>query len=66
MVVFQVNLVVNCDLPQHHDSHRADTETYLHRIGRCGRFGRTGNAINIVDGTEDLRILKEIEDHFGE
>ncbi|KAK3853666.1 hypothetical protein Pcinc_039805 [Petrolisthes cinctipes] len=63
--VESVNLVVNYDLPQHYDSSRADTETYLHRIGRCGRFGKTGNAINIVDGIDDLRILKEIEDHFG-
>ncbi|KAK4314555.1 hypothetical protein Pmani_014159 [Petrolisthes manimaculis] len=63
--VESVNLVVNYDLPQHYDSRRADTETYLHRIGRCGRFGKTGNAINIVDGIDDLRILKEVEDHFG-
>ncbi|KAK8740026.1 hypothetical protein OTU49_003333, partial [Cherax quadricarinatus] len=60
-----VNLVVNYDLPVLHGSFRADCETYLHRIGRTGRFGKTGNAINIVDGQDDLRLLREIEDHFN-
>ncbi|XP_071545804.1 DEAD-box helicase Dbp80 [Panulirus ornatus] len=60
-----VNLVVNYDLPQMFGSHKADCETYLHRIGRTGRFGKTGNAINIVDGQDDLRLLREIEQHFN-
>ena len=37
--VLQVSLVVNFDLPLN-ENHQADTETYLHRIGRTGRFGR--------------------------
>lgn len=63
--VDSVNLVVNYDLPRLHGTSKADCETYLHRIGRTGRFGKTGNAINIVDGKEDLRLLREIEDHFN-
>ncbi|KAG7167252.1 DEAD-box helicase Dbp80-like [Homarus americanus] len=60
-----VNLVVNYDLPHVYGSGKADCETYLHRIGRTGRFGKTGNAINIVDGQDDLRLLREIEQHFN-
>lgn len=57
--------MVNYDLPRLHGTSKADCETYLHRIGRTGRFGKTGNAINIVDGKEDLRLLREIEEHFS-
>lgn len=57
--------MVNYDLPQMYGSSKADCETYLHRIGRTGRFGKTGNAINIVDGQDDLRLLREIEQHFS-
>ncbi|KAK7066548.1 ATP-dependent RNA helicase ddx25 [Halocaridina rubra] len=60
-----VSLVVNYDLPVLHGTNRADCDTYLHRIGRTGRFGKTGNAINIVDGQEDLKLIREIESHFG-
>lgn len=63
--LFQVNLVVNYDLPRLYGTSKADCDTYLHRIGRTGRFGKTGNAINIVDGREDLRLLREIENHFS-
>lgn len=63
--VDSVNLVVNYDLPRLYGTSRADCDTYLHRIGRTGRFGKTGNAINIVDGREDLRLLREIEQHFN-
>nr|CAD7259269.1 unnamed protein product [Timema shepardi] len=63
--VEQVTIVVNYDLPI--DLHRQpDCETYLHRIGRTGRFGKSGIAINLVDGSESVSILKEIEKHFGE
>ncbi|XP_071700612.1 DEAD-box ATP-dependent RNA helicase 38-like [Rutidosis leptorrhynchoides] len=38
---YQVNLVVNYDLPVRHESpSEPDYEVYLHRIGRVGRFGR--------------------------
>lgn len=60
----QVTIVVNFDLPM--DMHRkADCETYLHRIGRTGRFGKAGLAINLVDSSESMAVLKEIEEHFG-
>lgn len=61
----QVTIVVNFDLPMDQQG-RADCETYLHRIGRTGRFGKAGLAINLVEGPQSKRILKEIEDHFGE
>ncbi|MCL4134219.1 UNVERIFIED_CONTAM: hypothetical protein GTU68_015793 [Idotea baltica] len=62
--VEQVTLVVNYDLPELNRT--ADCETYLHRIGRTGRFGKTGNAINIVDGEDAFRLLRQIEKHFSE
>ena len=45
--LYQVNLVVNYDLPvvydnQTHYQTQPDNEVYLHRIGRAGRFGRKG------------------------
>lgn len=60
----QVTVVVNFDLPVDQKS-RADCETYLHRIGRTGRFGKSGLAINMVDGERTMRLLREIESHFG-
>jgi len=62
--VEQVTLVVNFDLPVNQNGD-ADCETYLHRIGRTGRFGKSGLAINMVDGSQSLAVLKEIERHFG-
>ena len=62
--VEQVTLVVNFDLPANQYS-RADCETYLHRIGRTGRFGKSGVAINFVSDEKDMKILNEIENHFG-
>ena len=62
--VEQVTLVVNFDLPVDL-SGRADCETYLHRIGRTGRFGKSGVAINFVSNERDMRVLQEIERHFG-
>lgn len=49
----RVNLVVNCDLPQH-------AHTYLHRVGRTGRFGTLGIAISIVNGDTDMSLLQAI------
>ena len=62
--VEQVTLVVNFDMPVDM-SGRADCETYLHRIGRTGRFGKSGVAINFVMHDKDMRVLREIERHFG-
>ncbi|KAL8720551.1 MAG: hypothetical protein Q9225_002597 [Loekoesia sp. 1 TL-2023] len=66
--VQSVSLVINYkDLPDMApiDHNRADTQTYLHRIGRTGRFGRIGVSISFMYGRRDWRILKEIEDYFG-
>jgi translation initiation factor 4A len=52
----QISLVINYELP-------SQRENYIHRIGRSGRFGRKGVAINLV-GTEEMKILKEIEEHY--
>lgn len=59
-----VTVVVNFDLPVTVDW-KPDCETYLHRIGRTGRFGKSGLAINMVDSTQTMNILKAIEKHFG-
>uniref|UniRef100_A0A3P8UHP7 RNA helicase n=1 Tax=Amphiprion percula TaxID=161767 RepID=A0A3P8UHP7_AMPPE len=55
--VEQVSLVVNFDLPVDLDGN-ADSETYLHRIGRTGRFGRQGFAVNMVDSKHNRKIRK--------
>ncbi len=47
------------------DHNRADTQTYLHRIGRTGRFGRVGVSISLMSGQRDYRMLRQIEDYFG-
>lgn len=62
--VEQVSLVVNFDLPVDLDGN-ADSETYLHRIGRTGRFGRQGFAVNMVDSKHSMDIINQIEMHFN-
>ena len=49
----QLPLVVNYELP-------TNAEDYVHRIGRTGRAGASGEAISLVDGEEERRLL-EIE-----
>ncbi|XP_065060964.1 ATP-dependent RNA helicase DDX19A-like [Rhopilema esculentum] len=61
--VEQVTIVVNYDIPVN-QSNRPDFETYLHRIGRTGRFGKKGLAINFVDGTRSMNMVKQISEHF--
>ncbi|KAI4262966.1 MAG: hypothetical protein L6R42_001863 [Xanthoria sp. 1 TBL-2021] len=65
--VQSVSLVINYDLPDlaPHAHHRADTQTYLHRIGRTGRFGRIGVSISLISGQRDVMIMNEIENYFG-
>ncbi|KAL8770618.1 MAG: hypothetical protein Q9209_003686 [Squamulea sp. 1 TL-2023] len=65
--VQSVSLVINYDLPDLAPSahHRADTQTYLHRIGRTGRFGRIGVSISLISGQRDVMIMNEIENYFG-
>jgi superfamily II DNA/RNA helicase len=57
MILFQVSLVINYDLPR-------NLENYIHRIGRSGRFGRKGVAINFVT-QEDTRALRELEQFYN-
>lgn len=61
--VEQVTIVVNFDLPVDVGGN-ADCETYLHRIGRTGRFGKSGLAINLVDSSHSMNVLRDIEAHF--
>lgn len=62
-----VAMVVNFDLPVKRMGQKIapDTETYLHRIGRCGRFGRRGTAINFIEKPDDFKILDDIEKHYS-
>ncbi|XP_050430963.1 ATP-dependent RNA helicase DDX19A-like [Adelges cooleyi] len=60
----QVTIVINFDLPMNVDR-EPDYDTYLHRIGRTGRFGKRGIAINLLNGGNDLIIMKRIEAHFS-
>jgi superfamily II DNA/RNA helicase len=57
---------VNYDLPMHPINKSADTETYIHRIGRTGRFGKKGTAINFVSNDLDLRLIREIEREYNQ
>ena len=38
-----ISLVINMDMPIIYENYACDTDTYLHRIGRCARFGDAGN-----------------------
>ena len=49
----QLPLVINYELPTH-------AEDYVHRIGRTGRAGASGEAVSLVDGEEERRLV-EIE-----
>ena len=44
---------------------KPDFETYLRRIGRTGRFGKNGIAVNFIDGSRSMNVMKKIEEHFG-
>ncbi len=57
-----IQLVINFDVPM--KSHKAEPETYLHRIGRAGRFGTPGIAVTLYDRDEDKRAFDEIVAHF--
>lgn len=62
-----VAVVVNYDIPitKAGNQFLADTQTYLHRIGRCSRFGRRGTAINLLETPEDFRYLQDIETFYS-
>ncbi|KAF5269968.1 hypothetical protein FQR65_LT05767 [Abscondita terminalis] len=53
-----VNLVINYDLP-------ADSETYLHRMGRSGRYGSSGICITIASKGKELIELQHILGDVG-
>jgi superfamily II DNA/RNA helicase len=46
----QLPLVINFELPTH-------AEDYVHRIGRTGRAGASGEAVSLVDGEEERRLV---------
>eukprot|EP00124_Ichthyophonus_hoferi_P001009 Ihof_evm4s45 gene=Ihof_evmTU4s45 len=62
--ISQVNVVINYDIPIHWDTRRADSETYLHRIGRTGRFGRRGLGINFCYDSRSRDAMRDIEKFF--
>jgi superfamily II DNA/RNA helicase len=49
--VERISHVINFDPP-------ADSETYVHRIGRTGRAGRTGIGITLVDSAQHGEVSK--------
>jgi ATP-independent RNA helicase DbpA len=53
-----LELVVNYDMP-------AQTETYVHRIGRTGRAGKAGMAVLIADPRDSMKI-QEFEKAVGQ
>lgn len=62
----KVNVVINYDMP-------ADSDSYLHRVGRAGRFGTKGLAITFCapaaekpkEGEKsDDEVLKSVQDRF--
>uniref|UniRef100_A0A5S6R3E2 RNA helicase n=1 Tax=Trichuris muris TaxID=70415 RepID=A0A5S6R3E2_TRIMR len=59
-----VNLVVNYDVPMLSDG-SADFKSYLHRIGRSGRFGMSGVALTFVQSESEVRLVRDIGNHFG-
>lgn len=53
-----VDLVVNLDLP-------ADSQTYVHRVGRTARAGKSGKAVSFVT-QYDVEIWLRIENALGQ
>merc|ERR1711865_288019 len=53
----RVNVVVNYDMP-------ADSDSYLHRVGRAGRFGTKGLALTFTSTDEDAEVLKAVQSRF--
>eukprot|EP00928_Gymnodinium_smaydae_P019131 TRINITY_DN1730_c0_g1_i1.p1 TRINITY_DN1730_c0_g1~~TRINITY_DN1730_c0_g1_i1.p1 ORF type:complete len:440 (+),score=142.91 TRINITY_DN1730_c0_g1_i1:123-1442(+) len=57
MDVERVNIVINFDMP-------ADSDAYLHRVGRAGRFGTKGLAISFVGDDEDQKVMSSVQSRF--
>lgn len=53
----KINIVFNFDMP-------AESDSYLHRVGRAGRFGTKGLAITFVETEEDKKVLEDIQKRF--
>lgn len=53
----KINLVINYDMP-------ADSDSYLHRVGRAGRFGTKGLAITFCSDDEDKKVLDSVQSRF--
>merc|ERR1712085_69265 len=53
----RVNIVINYDMP-------ADSDSYLHRVGRAGHFGTKGLALTFVSTDEDSDVLKKVQERF--
>lgn len=43
----------------------ADTEAYLHRIGRAGRYGSEGTAITLVSEKEETAQFEEMIESYN-
>ena len=43
----------------------ADTETYLHRIGRAGRYGAEGIAISLVTEKDEATRFEDMVDSYN-
>ena len=64
IIVEQNTIVVDYVFPIHH-MHRADLETYLHRISRTRKFGKSGLAINFDGKSRIGTMLQQISENFG-
>merc|ERR1719402_1828672 len=53
----RVNIVINYDMA-------ADSDSYLHRVGRAGRFGTKGLALTFVSSEEDTTVLNSVQERF--
>ena len=63
-----VKLVINFDLPVKRENNApipvADTENYLHRIGRTGRFGTKGIGLSLCYGKNEESYIKSFESFY--
>ncbi|KAF9909397.1 RNA helicase required for poly(A+) mRNA export [Lobosporangium transversale] len=59
----RITMVINYDLPIASNG-RADTTTYVHRMGRTGRFGRTGVCVNFIHDEKSYEIMQQITQFY--